>query len=277
MPDSYKSSSTKAATRTKTWRAVLLVGLFVLLGVVPVAVATTLPENPEPPTIVIRIDDIQDYAFKEAQLFLLDESQTHKVPVSLAVIAGMFGEDREVVQKVKLSVRSGSEVAVHGWKHEDLAKLSYEDQVQTLAESRRRIKEILDVDTDILIPPMFSFSEDTVAAMRQEGYKIISTITEYVEPGSIRGVVMLPATVELSDYANGIWKMKSLGSVLAEVSNSVRQYGYAVIVTHPQEFTEDETLNKANVELYRDMIMTLKDSYSFGTLESISKKWQRTG
>ena len=273
MKNGPKPSSQPSVARNRRWRTIFIAGLLLLVVVIAVAAATTAAGREEPAAIVIRIDDIQDYAFKEAQLFLLDVSATSEVPVSLAVIAGMFGEDTELVKRVKLSLNSGSEIAVHGWRHEDLATLPFEDQVRLLSKSRNRIGQTLDVDTSVLVPPMFSFSEDTVAAMRQEGYSIISTTKDYVEPGLISEVVSLPATVELSDYANGIWKMKSLDSVVAGVSDSVQKYGYAVVVTHPQEFTEDVKLNQVNVELYQDLIDTLKDTYSFETLESIGDKW----
>jgi peptidoglycan/xylan/chitin deacetylase (PgdA/CDA1 family) len=272
MRNGPESSSGAPVRRTRRG-PIFIAGLLLLLGVITVAVTTALAEQEEPPTVVIRIDDIQDYAFKDAQLFLLDESARSGAPVSLAVIAGMFGEDRELVQHVKASLNSGSEVAVHGWRHEDLGKLSFGDQVKLLSQSRNRIREILDVDTSILVPPMFSFDEDTVAAMRQEGYNVISTLADNAQPGSLPGgVIGLPATVELSDYANGTWKMKSLDSILAEVSRSVRSYGYAVVVTHPQEFTADLQLNQRNVELYRDLLKTLRESYRFGTLENIGKR-----
>jgi peptidoglycan/xylan/chitin deacetylase (PgdA/CDA1 family) len=166
-------------------------------------------------------------------------------------------------------------VAVHGWKHEDLAKLSFRDQVALLSESRTRIKEILDFDTRVLVPPMFSFSEDTVAAMYEEGYNIISAFADLPEPGSISKVISLPATVELSDYSNGTWNMKSFDSVKAEVSRSIQKYGYAVIVTHPQEFTVDGKLNPVTTELYRALLRTLKENYSFKTLERLGENWRK--
>jgi len=275
MRNSSESNSQTSVPRRRRLGTIFIAGLLILLGLTPVAIIKTSIENREPPSLVIRVDDIQDFAFREAQLFLLNESVINHVPLSLAVIAGMFGEDREVVQTVKLAVSLGSDVAVHGWKHEDLAKLSFREQVALLFQSRSRIKEILDFDTRVLVPPMFSFSEDTMAAMHEEGYNIISTFADLSEPGSISKVISLPATVELSDYSNGTWEMKSSDSVKAEVSRSIQKYGFAVIVTHPQEFLTDGELNQVNVELYRALLRTLKEDYSFKTLEALGEDWRQ--
>jgi len=160
----------------------------------------------------------------------------------------MFGEDREIVQTVKLAIGFGSEVAVHGWEHEDLAKLPYKEQAAVLFQSRSRVKEILGLDTTVLVPPMFSFNEDTMVAMHEEGYNIISTFADYSESGLISNVISLPATIELSDYSNGTWNMKSLDIIEAEISMSIQKYGFAVIVTHPQEFIADGGLNQVTTE-----------------------------
>ena len=107
-------NSRKSIARRKRWVAISIAGLL-LLGLASAGIARTAFEDREPPTLVIRVDDIQDFAFSEAQLFLLNESVMNHVPLSLAVITGMFGEDKEVVQTVKLAVSLGSVVAVHGW------------------------------------------------------------------------------------------------------------------------------------------------------------------
>ena len=274
MKTSPGSNSQTSVARRKRLTAISIAGLSILLIIIAIVTLKTPIGNREPPTLVIRVDDVQDFAFREAQLFLLNESIINQVPLSLAVIVGMFGEDGGIVQTVKLAVSSGSEVAVHGWKHEDLAKLSFGEQVALLSRSRTQAKEMLDYDVEVLVPPMFSFDEDTLAAMNEEGYNIISTVADYVEPGLMSNVISLPATIELSDFSNGIWNMKSLDSIKAEISRSVQKYGFAVIVTHPQEFINDGELNQVNTELYRALLTTLKEDYSFETLETLGENWR---
>ena len=271
MQNSLESNSQTSVARRKKLIVIFIAGLLILLVFIPIATLKPSIGNSEPPTLVMRVDDVQDFAFREAQLFLLNESVINKVPLSLAVIAGMFGEDKEIVQTAKHAVSLGSEVTVHGWEHENLAELPFEEQVVLLSQSRSQIKEILDYDVEVLVPPMFSYNEDTVAAMHEEGYTVISTLVEFDEPGSTLEVTSLPATVELSDFSNGTWNMESSDTIEAEISKSIQEYGFAVIVTHPQEFIEDGELNQGCVELYRTLIITLKENYSFKTLEGLSE------
>jgi peptidoglycan/xylan/chitin deacetylase (PgdA/CDA1 family) len=269
MKTSLKPNSQSSVLKDKG--AIFIVTLFVFLSTIPIVIIRTSIENKNLPTLVIRIDDIQDFAFREAQLFLLNNSINNHVPLSLAIITGMFGGDSEIVQLVKLAVNSGSEVAVHGWEHEDLAKLSFKEQLTLLFQAKNRIKETLDVNTRILVPPMFSFNEATLDAMHEEGYDIISTSKDLHEPGLISGARSLPATVELSDYSNGLWMVKSYDSVKTEILMSVQRYGFAVIVTHPQEFMTDGKLNQATVAFYITLLGNLNGTYSLKTLEGLSQ------
>jgi peptidoglycan/xylan/chitin deacetylase (PgdA/CDA1 family) len=270
-----KINQLTSLARKKRIMIAAIAGLIMILSLIPIVITKAKAENREPPPIVIRVDDIQDFAFREAQFFLINESIVNQTPLSLAIIAGMFGQDREVVQTMKLALNSGSEAAVHGWMHEDLAKLTLEGQTMLLDQAKRQISDEFDVDPTVLIPPMYSVNEDTVSAMRKANFSILSNFAGVAEPISASKVISLPATIELSDYANSKWKMKNNGSIQEEVSRSVQKYGYAIIVTHPQEFIEDGVLNSSRTELYRFVIKILKDKYSFTTLGKLSEKQLR--
>lgn len=274
MQNNPRSSFPRSVQKGKLRIAICAVVLLMVLILILIVMLKPSGGNSESAKIVIRIDDVQDFAFREAQSFLLDESIKTGVPFSLAVIAGMFGEDEEIIQKVELAIMSGSEVTVHGWKHEDLTKFSFMEQRLLLSQSRSRIKETLDYDARVLVPPMFSFNQDTISATYEEGYHVISALVDFSKPGPISNVINIPATVELSDLSNGIWTMKNLDSVYAEISRSIQEYGFAVIVTHPQEFITDGTLNEVNTELYRILLKTLTEDYSFQTLEKLSEEFK---
>jgi len=259
--------------RKKGWAVFFLAGLAMALGFIPVAILKAPAEKREPPPVVIRIDDIQDYAFREGQVFLLTESMTADIPVSLAVIPGEFGEDLGIVQMVKLAVGLGSEVTVHGWEHEDLASLSAEEQAALLGLGRGRLAEVIGCDSKVLVPPMFRFNEATISAMQQAGYEIISSFIDVSYPGLYSGVKSVPGTVNLSQYSENdlTWNMKTTDAVEAEIAVSVEKYGYAVIVTHPQEFLVAEALTEANVALYRALLVALQEHYCFKTIKELGE------
>jgi hypothetical protein len=220
--------------------------------------------------IVLRVDDIQDFAFRDAQLLLMNWSREKGSPLTLAVIAGMFGEDLEVLDAVKTVVAYGAEVGVHGWKHENFAELQFWEQMHILFQAKSRLKELLNVDPELLVPPGFSFNEDTISAMRKESYSIISTCVDYHQPASFSEVRSIPATVEVSVLEDGIWKMKSTESLLTEVEESFDSYGYTVVVTHPQEFMSNGTLAEAKIDAFFSLLNDLSETCQFTTFEKLN-------
>jgi peptidoglycan/xylan/chitin deacetylase (PgdA/CDA1 family) len=256
-----------------TKRKVTIIGgavILILLALTAILTVRASTANREPAPVAIRVDDIQDFAFREAQLFLLKESQQENVPLTLAVIAGAFGRDQELVQATRKAISPGCGCAgVHGWQHEDLSQLALEQQTLLLSQAQNRIRQLLDYDTRILIPPLYNANEDTIRAMHADNYTIISTFAGLAEPKSISSVTNLPATVAMSTYTNGVWTMKSAEAIKLEMKQSVDQYGLAVIVTHPQEFLAGEKLNPEKTEIFRALLQTLKQDYTLRTLDTL--------
>jgi hypothetical protein len=251
-----------------TRKIVALVLSLLTLFAVFFAASAVLSENLQP-SLVLRVDDIQDFAFRDGQFFLLNWSRENNLPLSLAVITGMFGEDLELVNAVKLAVRFGSEVGVHGWKHEDLAGLEFHEQMHVLFQAKNRIKELLGLEPKLLVPPGFSFNEATVSAMREESYRIISTCVDYHDPSTFLGIRNIPATVEASVLVDGVWKMKSPESLIEEIEESFDCYGYTVIVTHPQEFISNGTLVKDRADSFVGLLNDLSKTYRFTTFDEL--------
>ena len=112
--------------------AIILLGVFVSI----------LMEPSENRFLIVRVDDIQDFAFRNAQLFLLEHSTKSNLPLSLGIIVGMFGEDTEILEAVNEAVAHGCEVGVHGWEHENLTSLSKIAQIDVLFLARTRIENL---------------------------------------------------------------------------------------------------------------------------------------
>lgn len=236
------------------------------------------PERDRIHPIVIRIDDIQDYAFMDGQLFLVDYALATDIPASLAIIAGKFSSDEQIVNEVKSALQNGCEVTVHGWYHEDFSILSEIQQMKLLFQAKSRLREILNVTTEVFVPPMSYYNEDTPRALKEEEFSIVS-ISSYASSENVfPGIVNILATVELSEFVqleNGqeLWQMKSIAEVLTEVAVSLNVYGYAVIVVHPQEFLFDETsLNRTRCDLYSNLLEILRNEYMFTTLRDLAAK-----
>jgi peptidoglycan/xylan/chitin deacetylase (PgdA/CDA1 family) len=243
--------------------------LVILIVILPLGIFKNTSGNMVMQCVAIRVDDIQDYAFRDAQLFLLDTGIDDRIPLSLAVIAGAFGEDKEIVEAAKLAAAAGSEVASHGWEHENFTDFSREEQSDFLVKSKQKIRELFNVEGTVFVPPMFQFNEDTLTAMSGNGYTLISTYTQNAEPGMMSNIISIPGTVQLSTLDGETWNLKSLESLRAEISASIKKYGFAVIVTHPQEFLTDGKLDPLKTAIYYILLKEIKSRYTLTTLSRL--------
>lgn len=224
-------------------------------------------------TAVIRVDDIQDYSFHDVQIQLLQHSVSRGYPLSLGVIAKDFGLDVELVEAVRAAVRAGSEVAVHGWIHEDLAQLTASEQEVQFLRAKNRLWNTLEVNTLVLIPPTYSYSNDTLLAMNQAGYEIVSGYIGMNEGGiASEGIVSVPATVELSELSGDNWTMRGADEVMAAFNMSIESNGYAVIVTHPEEFLQNGTFNENAFGRYCEILDSISSRFALTTLEGIKHR-----
>lgn len=250
----------------------ILVAVIVLVAFGLHTEPAPLQENNNPPLVVLRVDDIQDYAFREAQLYLLEHCRHNRIPLSLAVIPMYFGEDNELVGAVKQTINAGSEVTIHGWEHENLSLCNLDEQKLRLAEAKDFLEETLNIKTCVLVPPMFMYNNDTITAMDETGYTIVSGSSEFHMIGWVsENILSIPATVELSNYSSNAWNMKSKETILSELNASIEEHGYAVVVTHPQEFIKNNRLNQEAVKKYEQIHEAVLESFSFNTIEGISQ------
>jgi peptidoglycan/xylan/chitin deacetylase (PgdA/CDA1 family) len=235
--------------------------------------AANLSEHVAAGNVVVRIDDIQDYYFHDAQIQLLQHSVSRGYPLSLGIIAKEFGLDAELVEAVRVAVHAGSEVATHGWIHEDLAQLSASEQVVQFERAKNRLWNTLEVNPLVLIPPMYSYSNDTLLAMKQVGYKIVSGYIGMNKDGiTFQGIVSVPATVELSELSGANWTMKSVNAVMAEINSSIESNGYAVIVTHPEEFLQNSTFSGTAFGRYCEILDRINSHFTMTTLEGLRQE-----
>ena len=224
----------------------------------------------KPPLLAIRIDDVQDYYQNNATIFLLQYAADEGIPLNLAIIPKYFGLDQKVVGAVVSAIQNGSMVMVHGWEHEELEQFSEAEQEKRMLDGKNRLLEILGCESTILVPPIYSFNNDTILAMSRTGLTTISTYIDDQDPGLVdHGILSVPATVEMSILVNGSWYTKGLDELYDEVVESIGGYGYAVILTHPEEFVTDGRLDQEKIFTFEVLIDRLQIYYAFTTFDQI--------
>ncbi|HEX5978682.1 MAG TPA: polysaccharide deacetylase family protein [Nitrososphaeraceae archaeon] len=205
--------------------------------------------------VVFRMDDIQDYWLKSGQLAAMNQFISRNQSLTLGIIMGGIGNDTEIVNKVKEgSDRGLFELAVHGWNHTDYTKLSEEEQRKSLDDSNRKMIELFGNTSEIFIPPLNSFNNDTINAMEQVGMKILDANSSSFDELELKGhnesralsslsiqskdFFYMPSTIAFKDYYQDLPIKNSIQNIFNNVTQSIATNGYAVIIIHPQDFVK---------------------------------------
>ncbi len=224
--------------------------------------------------VVFRMDDIQDYFVRSAQLAIMNHFIERNKSLTLGIIMNALGNDSELVNKVREGNSSTGglfELAVHGWNHTNYINLTEQEQRLSLEDAHNKMIKLFGKGSDLFIPPYNTFNDDTLNAMRQVNMKIIdgnsssidqlqlkansnssndvsnnnntneSTTTTVSSSLQSQNIFYIPATISFKDYYGGKYLRNSDQSILGNVTNSIDEYGYAVVVIHPEDFMKIAT------------------------------------
>jgi peptidoglycan/xylan/chitin deacetylase (PgdA/CDA1 family) len=216
-------------------------------------------DTPKCNCVVFRLDDLHDTEFQAGQIIPMELFLSKNQTLSLALIMNLIGNDSKVINKVQEGVSKGLfELGIHGWNHTDYRNLTQKEQRNSLELANEKMKLLFGKESKIFIPPDGEFNNDTIKAMNQLGFRIISsgmwaeesfdqgksifnTTAKVQENDSLRQQIFhLPITVSFKDYDNGKWIKNSIENIVNNATNSIDKYGYAIIVIHPQDFLKIE-------------------------------------
>ena len=238
----------------------LLMILVVTLSIIPISGFSqmTVRESPNCNCVIFRLDDIQDDWIDSGQVTLMDLFLSKDLPLSLGLIMNDIGNDPQIVDKVREGSQTGLfELALHGWNHVDYTKLGERVQESTLRLANQKMERIFGRSSDIFITPYGTFNDATLQAMTRNGLKILSSVffaednfdhgkSVFVANGKSNtnnnnnnaklGIYHLPATVAYKEEEGNRFIKNSIESILATVDQNIAQYGYSVIMLHPQDF-----------------------------------------
>ncbi|HET7344344.1 MAG TPA: polysaccharide deacetylase family protein [Nitrososphaeraceae archaeon] len=223
--------------------------------------------------VVFRMDDIQDYWLNSVQPTVMDLFLSKNQNLSLGLILHIVGNDSKIVDKIKAGLdKRLFELDLHGWDHINYTKLGQNEQKDSLYKANSKMEKIFGIKSIVFIPPFDTFNNDTIAAMKELGIRIISSGSheensfnqnksifianggsnnnskivlpklndgnEKKIPNGITAskIYHLPGTIFFKDFENGKWVKTPLVDILGNASRNIARYGYAVIVLHPQDF-----------------------------------------
>lgn len=86
-------------------------------------------------------------------------------------IGGMWAsENAEVLQKIN---EDGHEIANHGFYHKDHKNIDYNRNIQEISYTHKLVKELINIDMTLFMPPSGSYGSQTLQAAEDLGYTTI--------------------------------------------------------------------------------------------------------
>jgi peptidoglycan/xylan/chitin deacetylase (PgdA/CDA1 family) len=203
--------------------------------------------------VAFRLDDIQDYFLNEVQIETMQVFDRRNVSLTAGIIGNYFGSDQKVLSYVREKAGNGSlEVANHGWNHEDFTVLDMEEQSALIGKTNGKIIELLSIQPEIFIAPYNVANSGTFAAAEENGIRYFSANVTYDPPPydiySNADMYHLPSTALMGDLNDDDteWITFSHEKVFSDIKASIRDYGFAVVTMHPQDFAEKDKLAYQN-------------------------------
>lgn len=211
--------------------------------------------------VAFRLDDIQDYYLAPAQIALISLFEEKDLPLTIGVIGGVIGADQTLISAIKTGLASGNiEVASHSWNNKILTKMSKAEQEDLIKNTNSKIKTVFGTQATTFIPPENVFNNDTISVLKNNGFTHFSyDVREAIPPkfkkSDFYHFPILPSTADL-DVPTGIWHSVPNDQIMNKIEQSILNYGYAVVMMHPYEFSIYEDgyySNKVNMTRIQEL------------------------
>ena len=199
--------------------------------------------------VAFRLDDVQDYYLRGAQLDIMKLFQQKKADLTVGIIGSAFGEDPLLLDFLNRGVSNKYptlEIANHSYTNAPLTSLDKNDQRLLLEKTNQVIYDKLNVAPKVLIPPLNLFNDETLELLPELG---ITHITGHIEEnhsppylGKDLDIFYFPANTHTGKLQlDGItWVQKERSALLNEIRDFIGKYGYAEVMMHQYEFSITE-------------------------------------
>lgn len=218
---------------------------------------------------VLRIDDVQAFAWADVSKKMIDDAHQRGIVPVLGVIPKGLEEDLDMYSYLR-KTRCNTEIALHGWDHKsetDDVKGEFADLNEK--ETEKRIEKGLPIlnilnrrEVGTFIPPNNEISDAARKYLESEKMRISSF-----------GGNILDYSVTTYDYFEH--RFVDAKEVVVGCDESFKKNGLCVIMTHPQDFTNEAgRLDDEKYAHYLQVLDGLKSDkdISFVTFEFLAKK-----
>ncbi|CAD6518872.1 conserved hypothetical protein [metagenome] len=225
--------------------------------------------------VAFRFDDVQDYFLSNAQIQMMKLFGEYDAGLTVGVIGGVIGKDPKIVDIIKEQLQTNPrfEIASHSWNNRVITTLSPEDQDKYIRDTDKKIKELFQIKPKVFIPPENIFDNQTITLLKKYEYDHISpSVSTEIPPKFIKSDFYhfdtASSTAKLNP-ATGYWEQISKDKVLEKIDDSLFDYGYAVVMMHPFEFSnyiQGAYVNEVNQTKFDELINVISTLKSKGYL-----------
>lgn len=267
--------------------------------------------------VIFRNDDVQPYYRTEAQRNVDEIFVEEQVPVTQSVIPAPQNEsvvpEQEFCGYLTDQRQRHPEIfdyALHGFNHQpettfditsrryysgpaksEFVDASVSKQREKIEEGTEALKACVGERPEVFVPPFGTYSDETVAIAREQGYRAISGGSWYTEhyynvshdefPFTTNGLLHVPRTAGfVANWTTG--EFYSLDTLKYRFDETYEDNGLHVQMIHSPLFTDDEKLQR--LRAFIDYVkghegvkfMTLSEfarSYESGRLERVEGGW----
>lgn len=227
-------------------------------------------------TIVLRMDDVQAYAWNDIFINITEEVLTRNMSIVLGVIPNGIETDKIATNYLLSKIDDKRiEIAQHGTTHKSPISTEYSNlsELETYSLAQKGLTEILqtlNIKPTTFIPPQNEYNgSQTTKALSKLGFTIISAKqNEYKYDGYMYYIGYTEPTKETNKN-----DLQLISGIVKSCSYSLDTTNICVIMIHPQDYVNDDkkSLNQTRFMKFQELLTDLNNlNASFKTFSNIN-------
>jgi len=234
----------------------------------PLPECVPLAKEAKEKTVVMRVDDIQAFAWSDTTRLMITDAEERNVPLVLGVIPKRLMQDEPLVHFLR-ERHCRHEIAIHGFDHlphgqnDELAEfqtLDYAEAKHRLEHGLQGLAVVTNEPITTWVPPRNTHSTGTTVALTELG------VTRWSTKGEDRW------DYDADTYHYNTDAKHPADPVIRECEITFATSDVCIVMLHPQDFTNaDGSYNEEKYsKLYIDLLDRLRDrGYGFGTFADV--------
>ncbi|MCA9361340.1 DUF2334 domain-containing protein [Candidatus Kaiserbacteria bacterium] len=210
-------------------------------------------------TVILRVDDIQAYTWKDVSIKMIEDAKWRQIPLTLGVIPKDILSDVELVNFIKVRI-CNHELAMHGFDHgvteaggPEFGELEKDEALDRIERGLDILNKISTEPIVTWIPPQNIQSSGTDEALKEKG----------IQKTSKEGKGEWDYDATTFNYADDV--LVEAADTISACEETFKTESVCIIMLHPQNYADGLDFDE---ELYKTHYLALLDGlidkgYSF--------------